>query len=164
MEKIVKKEWGYERWITNTSQYCTKELRLNKGYRCSLHFHKIKDETFYIVKGKVFMEVYESPEKIIERIFLSGDAIRIVPGTKHRFSGLQNSVMLESSTHHEESDSYRVEGQLSGGVPKEIMKKYTGKQPRALEIKNRAEEIKKNLDNLVNSKGFKNLIVDICKE
>ena len=120
----VKKEWGYEKWITNTPQYCMKELGLNKGFRCSLHYHKIKDETFYIVRGKVMIEIEESSE-IRERILLPGNFARIMPGVKHRFSGLEESVIIESSTHHEDSDSYRVEGQLSGPVPEEVMRRYS---------------------------------------
>jgi quercetin dioxygenase-like cupin family protein len=125
MEKVVEKMWGYEKWITNTPKYCTKEMGLERGFRCSLHFHKVKDETFYVLKGKVLMEIQtDSSEKIIERVLSPGATIRIFPGIKHRFSGLEDSVILESSTHHEDSDSYRVEGELSGEIPEEIMKKY----------------------------------------
>jgi mannose-6-phosphate isomerase-like protein (cupin superfamily) len=53
--KIVPKDWGEERWIANRD-YCGKLLILKKGYRCSLHHHKIKDETFYVSKGRVLLE------------------------------------------------------------------------------------------------------------
>ena len=46
-----------------------------------------------------------------------GDTIRILPGQRHRFSGLENSVIFEFSTHHDEEDSYREEGQLSREIP-----------------------------------------------
>jgi quercetin dioxygenase-like cupin family protein len=59
-----------------------------------------------------------------EKIIKQGDAVRINPGVKHRFSGLEDSTIIEISTHHEDSDSYREEGQLSGDVPKKIMEKY----------------------------------------
>ena len=54
--KEVKKEWGKEQWIVNRD-YCGKKLILNKGFRCSMHYHKNKDETFYILTGKVLMEI-----------------------------------------------------------------------------------------------------------
>lgn len=60
-------------------------------------------------------------DEIIEELMLPGDFIRIVPGVSHRFSGLEDSVIIESSTHHEDSDSYREEE--SGKVPEEIMKR-----------------------------------------
>ena len=101
--KEVQKKWGSEEWIANYD-YCGKKLVLNKGFRCSMHYHKNKDETFYILKGKVLMEIEN--EKII---MLPSDSIRIKPGTKHRFTGLEDSEIIEFSTHHEDSDSYRDE-------------------------------------------------------
>ena len=51
-----------------------------------------------------------------KRIMKEGDSIRITPGVKHRFTGLEDSEIIEFSTHHEDSDSYREEGMLSGKV------------------------------------------------
>ena len=56
--KHVPKGWGWERWIVNCPEYCGKLLFFNKGKRCSWHFHKIKDEVFYLQSGK--MMVYYS--------------------------------------------------------------------------------------------------------
>jgi quercetin dioxygenase-like cupin family protein len=106
--KIVPKVWGEERWIVNRD-YCGKLLILKKGFRCSMHHHKIKDETFYINKGKVFME-YDGKKMIMKQ----GDALLIEPNKPHRFTGLEDSEIMEFSTHHEDSDSYRDE--VSGEV------------------------------------------------
>lgn len=108
--KIVPKKWGSEEWIVNRD-YCGKKLLLNKGFRCSMHHHKNKDETFYILKGKVLMETNNE-----SRIMKEGDSILIEPNTKHRFTGLEDSEIMEFSTHHEDEDSYREEGMLSGKV------------------------------------------------
>lgn len=99
--EIYKKVWGFEHWIVN-KEYCGKKLILFKGYRCSYHYHKIKDETFYILSGKVLMEINGE-----ERIMLPGDKVHILPYTKHRFSGIEPSEIMEFSTHHIEEDSYR---------------------------------------------------------
>ena len=106
--KEVKKEWGKEIWIVNRD-YCGKKLVLNKGFRCSMHFHKNKDETFYILKGKVLMETDNK-----KQIMLPGSSVLITPNTKHRFTGLEDSEIMEFSTHHDDSDSYRDE--VSGKV------------------------------------------------
>src|SRR3989344_620376 len=108
--KKVPKVWGSEEWIVNYD-YCGKKLILKRGFRCSMHYHKKKDETFYINKGKVLMEANNK-----KRIMKEGDSIRITPGVKHRFTGLEDSEIIEFSTHHEDSDSYREEGMLSGKV------------------------------------------------
>ena len=111
--KTVPKEWGEERWIVNRD-YCGKLLILRKGFRCSLHHHKIKDETFFVNKGKVLMECAGS-----RLIMMPGDTILIEPGMKHRFTGLEDSEIFEFSTHHEDSDSYRDE--VSGPVDLEAI-------------------------------------------
>ena len=46
--KHVDKGWGYERWVVNSPEYCGKLLYFNKGKRCSWHYHKAKDEVFYL--------------------------------------------------------------------------------------------------------------------
>ena len=69
-----------------------------------MHHHKNKDETFYILKGKVLMEINKET-----MIMFPGDSILIEPNTKHRFTGLEDSEILEFSTHHEDEDSYRDE-------------------------------------------------------
>ena len=101
--KEVQKVWGKEIWIVNR-EYCGKKLILNKGFRCSMHYHKNKDETFYILKGRVLMETDNK-----KQIMLPGDSILITPNMKHRFTGLEDSEIIEFSTHHEDSDSYRDE-------------------------------------------------------
>ena len=106
--KEVEKVWGKAIWIVNRD-YCGKKLILNKSYRCSMHYHKNKDETFYILSGKVLLEI-----GVQKNIMLPGDSILIKPGQKHRFTGLENSEIIEFSTHHEDSDSYRDE--VSGKV------------------------------------------------
>ena len=50
------KVWGEEHWIVNKS-YCGKMLILNRGFRCSIHWHEFKDEVFYVAGGRVPMEV-----------------------------------------------------------------------------------------------------------
>ncbi len=116
--KIVPKIWGKEIWMANTDLYCGKKLILNKGKRCSLHYHKNKDETFYIDSGEVLMEIGDD-----KKIMKQGESVLIKPEVKHRFSGLKDSMIIEISTHHEDLDSYREEDELSDDVPKEIMKK-----------------------------------------
>lgn len=100
--EVHEKIWGEEHWIANNELYCGKILKLKEGYKCSYHYHKIKDETFHILKGKVFMKV-----KGHQFILNVGDSIRLEPGTYHSFSGMVDSEILEISTQHFEEDSYR---------------------------------------------------------
>ena len=104
MIKKVDKIWGSEEWIVNNSKYCGKILNLNKGFRCSIHYHKDKHETFYLLEGKVLLEIGDELKKIILE---KGDVQTLEPGMKHRFTPLEDSKIIEFSTHHEDSDTYR---------------------------------------------------------
>ena len=64
MKNIVPKEWGSEYWIVNNDLYCGKLLTLEKNKRCSVHYHKNKDETFYILEGKIKLELLLIKSKI----------------------------------------------------------------------------------------------------
>ena len=76
--KFVSKGWGYEKWIANGPEYCGKLLHFNLGKRCSWHYHKIKDETFYIQSGELLLIYgddisYDSDENIIDGIYINWD-------------------------------------------------------------------------------------------
>lgn len=114
------KVWGVEVWIVNQPEYCGKILRISKGFRCSVHYHKLKDETFHVTRGAVLMEIDGDA-----RLLTEGMTQRIPRGCKHRFTGIEESEMIEFSTHHEESDSYRET--QSEEVPREEFKEIRTK-------------------------------------
>ena len=67
---IHPKGWGYEKWIVNKDEYCGKLLHIIKGKKCSWHYHKSKDETFYLQEGKLLVRYSEEDdiEKAVEII------------------------------------------------------------------------------------------------
>ena len=99
----VDKVWGTEDWIVNNELYCFKVLTISPGFQCSLHKHKVKDETFVVFSGEVIFE-----QEACSEILRPGYTRRIAPGTLHRFGSVDGAVIFEISTHHEDSDSYRV--------------------------------------------------------
>jgi len=106
--KKVEKDWGYEEWIINNELYCFKKIFVKKGYRCSIHWHKNKDETFYIEDGEMTLELFGISPLLMKK----GDDIRLCPNTLHRFTAIEDTMIYEISTTHEDSDSYRV---IKGG-------------------------------------------------
>lgn len=109
MIKRVDKLWGYEEWLVNNELYCAKYLHITKGAQCSLHMHVIKDETFYLISGSVEIEVDSGRGLISYSLPTPLKFIRIKPKEYHRFKALENSILLEVSTHHDDRDSIRKE-------------------------------------------------------
>jgi len=109
--KFVPKGWGYEKWIVNNEEYCGKLLFLAKGKQCSWHFHKLKDEVFYVQSGKI--KVLYSDEDDINYakyvILEAGDNFHVYRGLRHRMIALLDSEVFEFSTQHFDSDSHRIE-------------------------------------------------------
>ena len=105
---IVEKLWGWEEWIVNNEKYCGKKLVFKQGFRCSLHFHKIKEESFYILAGKVHLELISKGVRMT-RIMLPGDVAHVAIGVHHRITALTDAEVMEFSTQHFDDDSYRVE-------------------------------------------------------
>jgi mannose-6-phosphate isomerase-like protein (cupin superfamily) len=103
MSEKIQKSWGYEFVITNNSKYCGKILHFNKGKKGSLHYHKIKRETWYINSGKFLIE--------IENNFIlaePGMVFDLPPYTKHQVEAIEEGDIFEVSTQHNDGDTYRI--------------------------------------------------------
>lgn len=107
--KIYDKAWGHEQWIVNNEKYCGKILTLKEGYRCSIHRHQLKTETFFVLSGRIKLELENEDGVMEESVLKPNDTVTIEPGRRHRFTGLRvgGSRILEVSTQHFEYDSYR---------------------------------------------------------
>lgn len=105
---VVPKLWGREEWIVNNAKYCGKKLIFFKGFRFSLHYHKIKEESFYVLTGTAYLELVDQGVRT-ERILTSGDVVHVKPYVQHRITALTEAEIMEFSTHHMDDDSYRLE-------------------------------------------------------
>ena len=108
--KFVPKGWGFEKWIVNNEKYCGKLLYFVKGKCCSWHYHKLKDEVFYIQSGKVLIK-YSSDDNIEEAkelVLGPGDNFHVWTGLRHRIIALEDTELFEFSTQHFDSDSHRI--------------------------------------------------------
>ena len=103
------KSWGHEIWIHNSDKYCGKILVVEADKSSSMHFHKSKDETFYIQEGKIEVRIIsnDNTEETFE--MNKGDVLDIPKGTKHQFTGIaEKSEIFEVSTQHFDDDSICV--------------------------------------------------------
>ena len=108
--RIVPKGWGREVWIANEERYCGKILEIRKGKKCSLHFHKIKAESFYLRAGRLKIRVQESATSptIEEFILETGQCMDVPIGLVHQMEALEDAELYEFSTQHFDSDSHRL--------------------------------------------------------
>jgi len=109
----VKKTWGSELWFANNDLYCGKLLTVESGKWSSegkYHYHKIKDETFFVIEGRLWLDIGDDKTGEYQRLHLyANDSYRVMPGVKHRFTASSSFTckFIEASTHHDDEDSYR---------------------------------------------------------
>ena len=107
--KKVPKVWGHEEWIWN-EQYCMKILVLRAGHASSYHYHKLKDEVFFVMKGRgrVFVSYADDELGATPLDIEEGDSLHIPTGLRHTIIPITDLTLIECSTHHSDDDSYRV--------------------------------------------------------
>ncbi|HEY2107843.1 MAG TPA: hypothetical protein VGH29_18745 [Candidatus Binataceae bacterium] len=108
--RIVPKGWGREVWIANNDLYCGKILEIRKGKRCSLHYHKIKNETFFLRSGRMLVRVKEQAggDVVEEFEMVPGECMDVPTGLIHQMVALEDCELFEFSTQHFDSDSHRL--------------------------------------------------------
>ncbi len=104
------KAWGHELWIINNELYCGKLLVFKANKQFSMHYHLLKDEAWYISKGKFeYKYINTESAELKSRIVKEGDCIHLMPGQPHQMLALtEGATIFEVSTQHFDSDSYRV--------------------------------------------------------
>ena len=97
----VEKPWGHELIWALTGVYCGKVLFVKKGHSLSLQFHREKDESWYVERGRARLELGDvGQEALDEEVITAGACFRYRPGTVHRLTALEDTTILEVSTPH----------------------------------------------------------------
>ena len=101
----VEKDWGSEDWLWN-GRYCGKKLVIKRGKTSEWVHHRVKDKVLYVESGKVLLTYgWDDDESHAATLTMTADmAFHIPPGMQHKFQGLEESRVLELSTHHNEKD------------------------------------------------------------
>jgi mannose-6-phosphate isomerase-like protein (cupin superfamily) len=114
MSRKVEKAWGHEdRWAI-TDKYLGKILYINEGHRLSKQYHIEKDETVYVLKGSLLLELgphyeYSDTESGIKIVLGEGECQRIRPGLIHRFCADKGDVVLIEVSTAEIDDVVRLQ-------------------------------------------------------
>jgi quercetin dioxygenase-like cupin family protein len=96
LPRKTEKPWGYELLYAHTEQYVGKVIFVKKGFRLSLQYHKQKDESMYLLQGKVKFSVQPQGGKMT--VGDPGYVLHLPPMTIHRVEALEDSTILEVST------------------------------------------------------------------
>lgn len=102
--RVIKKIWGYEVIINNNPLYCGKILHIEEGKSLHLQYHKIKDETLYILSGVINITIGKHKYQMHP-----GEMVRIKPNTIHKITAVYTTEIIEISTHHSNDDTYHME-------------------------------------------------------
>jgi mannose-6-phosphate isomerase-like protein (cupin superfamily) len=96
----IEKPWGYELIWAETPAYVGKVLHVRAGEALSLQYHTQKDETIYLLRGRMKFFIGRDVNALREIEVGEGGSFRIVPGTVHRMVALTDVDILEASTAH----------------------------------------------------------------
>jgi quercetin dioxygenase-like cupin family protein len=110
LEGFVEKGWGHELiWATN-DKYCGKMMAFKTGARFSMHFHKDKDETWYVLSGKFVVKWIDTTNaQQNEKVLVEGDTWHNPPCMPHQLVCLEQGTVVEVSTPDSVEDNYRVQ-------------------------------------------------------
>ena len=111
----VEKPWGYELIWAETDQYVGKILHVNAGEALSLQYHEIKDETIFLLAGRMLFQAGPSVEELTDYHMEAGQRFHVTTGTVHRMVAETDVDILEASTPHLD-DVVRLEDRY-GRVP-----------------------------------------------
>jgi quercetin dioxygenase-like cupin family protein len=109
LEGYVPKGWGYELiWATN-ERYCGKMMHFNTGARFSMHFHREKEETWYIQSGKFLVRwINTANAEQQEQELAAGETWHNPPCMPHQLICIEEGIVVEVSTPDSVEDNYRV--------------------------------------------------------
>ena len=96
----VQKPWGYEIWYALTENYAGKILHVDRGCRLSLQFHERKDESCYLLNGRLLLIKGPTADELTQQTIGPGQIWRNRPGDVHTIEAVEDSDVLEVSTPH----------------------------------------------------------------
>ena len=108
-KKVGKRDWGQEILLALIPKKISlKILKINKGKKGGLQYHRKKNECGMIISGKLLVRYENSKGKLSKKILKKGDVFHFPPGSIHQEEAITNCEMIEASTPHF-NDRVRVE-------------------------------------------------------
>jgi len=105
----VEKPWGHELIWAHTERYVGKVLVIEPGKRLSLQKHLTKDESIYVMRGRLRLHLEDESGVVCIEELGAGEHRRIAPGRVHRFEATDVRVELLEVSTPELDDVVRLE-------------------------------------------------------
>ncbi|HEX2302858.1 MAG TPA: cupin domain-containing protein, partial [Gaiella sp.] len=93
----VEKPWGWELVWAEADAYVGKLLFVRAGQSLSLQYHQVKDEAWLVQEGRASLELGELGGELETVEITRGDAFRYRPGTVHRVTAIEDTLIVEVS-------------------------------------------------------------------
>ena len=104
----VEKPWGHELIWAHTDRYAGKILVIEAGQRLSLQYHRQKEESIYVLSGRLRLELEDDSGALRLHELGPGEHFDVPVGRRHRF-GADERVELVEVSSPELGDVVRLE-------------------------------------------------------
>ena len=94
----VPKPWGHELIWAHTDRYVGKVLVIEAGKRLSLQRHEVKDESIYVLSGRLRLQLEDDAGEVRTEELGPGDHRRVETGRIHRYEAIERVELMEVST------------------------------------------------------------------
>jgi mannose-6-phosphate isomerase len=94
----VPKPWGHELIWAHTERYVGKVLVIETGKRLSLQRHEVKDESIYVLSGRLRLLLEDGAGEVRTEELGPGDHRRVETGRIHRYEAIERVELMEVST------------------------------------------------------------------
>jgi mannose-6-phosphate isomerase len=112
----VEKPWGHELIWARTDRYVGKILHIKQGHALSLQYHEKKDETVFVLSGRMRFQTGAEGAELQDTVLSEGASFHITPHLRHRMIAETDCDILEASTP-ELDDVVRLEDRYGRTKP-----------------------------------------------
>ena len=96
----VDKPWGWELVWAEAEDYVGKLLFVRAGESLSLQYHEVKDESWLVQEGRARLELGDMGGELETFEIVPGDAYRFRPGTVHRVTAIEDTLVIAAVAFH----------------------------------------------------------------
>lgn len=96
--QVTEQPWGREVRLVENERYTWRRLLIRSGARVSLHYHRRRIETLYVVSGRSLYQVGRLGGRMTNKILVTGDVVHHRTYDVHRHEALEDLELMEVST------------------------------------------------------------------